>query len=117
MAKTLIGTVDDFPDNSCKAIQRGRKKVLIWRSGTKFYGTQENCPHQGASLDCEKLTGTMIPSHPKNLEYGMDGLIVRCPWHKWEYSVATGESVFETDNGKLKTYSVDVENGLVYINF
>jgi len=115
MSKILIGNVDEFNNLECKPVQVGRKKVLVWRSNEKFYGTQDKCPHQGASLECEVLTGTMMPTKPKSLEYGLDGLVVRCPWHKWEYDVATGDSVFETENGCLKTYNISVEDEKVYI--
>jgi nitrite reductase/ring-hydroxylating ferredoxin subunit len=39
--------------------------------------------------------------------YGREGQILRCPWHEWEYDIATGESLFDP-NVKVVTYPVEV---------
>ena len=40
----------------------------------------------------------------------MDGEIVRCPWHGWEYEIATGETVTEPVI-RVKTFPVVVDDG------
>jgi nitrite reductase (NADH) small subunit len=113
--KHLVGYVSDFTDNGCKVVNIGRRRILIWRDNTDFYATREECPHKGAPLDCVKLTGTMLPSDPNAYQYGLKGTIIRCPWHKWEFDVRTGEPVFDTDSRKLVTYPVIVEDNQVYV--
>ena len=35
-------------------------------------------------------------------------MLVRCPWHGWEYDLATGQSYFDS---RVKPYPVDVVDG------
>jgi len=42
-------------------------------------------------------------------------LVVRCPWHNYEYDVETGNCMIAGDRG-LKVYSVAVENGQVVLS-
>jgi 3-phenylpropionate/trans-cinnamate dioxygenase ferredoxin subunit len=35
----------------------------------------------------------------------------RCPWHCWEFDIATGQSWCEPDDVKARSYSVAVEPG------
>ncbi|UTR12058.1 Rieske (2Fe-2S) protein [Evansella sp. LMS18] len=113
--KEYIGNTEQFAENECRKIRIGKKKLLVWRTKEGFYATREECPHQGVSFECTKLTGTMMPSNPNEFEYGMDGLVLRCPWHKWEFDVRTGEPLFGTETKTIKTFPVSVEDNKVFV--
>jgi 3-phenylpropionate/trans-cinnamate dioxygenase ferredoxin subunit len=51
----------------------------------------------------------MLPSAVGEFRYGLEGRIIRCPWHGWEFDLTTGKSVFKPDRVKLKVYPVTVE--------
>ncbi|HLK16524.1 MAG TPA: Rieske 2Fe-2S domain-containing protein, partial [Fimbriimonadaceae bacterium] len=38
-----------------------------------------------------------------------EGEILRCPWHGWEFDLATGESVCDPQGYRVKKYPVAVE--------
>jgi nitrite reductase (NADH) small subunit len=114
--KQLVGKTDDFPNNKSKRVKVGKKNLLIWRKNLSFFATSEACPHQGASLSTVELTGTMLPSDPKKLVYGLEGTVIRCPWHAWEFNVETGKKMYEEDPRCLSTFEVIVDNDDVYIN-
>ena len=59
----------------------------------------------------------MLPSGPRaaDLRYGMEHRVIRCPWHLWEFDVATGEALFGISTRRLVTYPVEVEDDQVYI--
>ena len=44
----------------------------------------------------------------------LDGCVVTCPWHGWQYDVRTGENEFDRAI-KLETYEVVVEDGEVKV--
>ena len=113
--KQVVGKVDDFVQGRCRAVRIGGRDYLIWRSGDQFYATRDACPHQGAPLEYAQLSGTMLPAEPKRLEYGMCDQVIRCPWHKWEFDVRTGEALFGTERRRLVTYPVSVEGDQVYL--
>jgi nitrite reductase/ring-hydroxylating ferredoxin subunit len=116
LLKQFVGKTGDFPNNRSKRVQAGKKKLLIWKKDDFFFATGEECPHQGASLSTVELSGTMLPSDPKELVYGLEGTVIRCPWHAWEFDVKTGKKMYEDDPRCLSVYEVIVENDDVYIN-
>ena len=44
----------------------------------------------------------------------MDGCVVTCPWHGWQYDVQSGKNEFDHAI-KLDTYEVRVEDGEVQV--
>ncbi len=46
----------------------------------------------------------------------MDGRVLRCPWHGWEFDLVTGRSLFEPSRVRVKVYQVIVEDGDVILN-
>ena len=44
----------------------------------------------------------------------LEGCVVTCPWHGWQYDVRTGENEFDRAI-KLETYEVVVEDGEVKV--
>lgn len=113
--KHFVGKIEEFSNRKNKRVKVGRKNLLIWKKDHLFFATSEECPHQGASLSSVELTGTMVPSDPKKLSYGLEGCIIRCPWHAWEFNVETGRKMYVEDQRCLVTYKVLVENDNVYI--
>jgi nitrite reductase/ring-hydroxylating ferredoxin subunit len=114
--KHFIGKTSEFPDNQSRKVAAGKKRILVWKTGNRFFATSERCPHQGAPLGTVELTGTMLPSAPKQFVYGLEGSVIQCPWHAWEFDVRTGRRIFGEDERCLATYEILVENDDVYIN-
>ena len=44
----------------------------------------------------------------------LEGCVLTCPWHGWQYDVRTGENEFDRAL-KLETYEVVVEDGEVKV--
>jgi hypothetical protein len=62
-------------------------------------------------------TGTMVPSPTLGTyEWGMEGRVLRCPWHRWEFDLVTGRTLFGIDKRRLIQYRVSVEDGQVYLH-
>lgn len=59
----------------------------------------------------------MLPSEPGVFRYGLEGRIVRCPWHLWAFDVTTGRTAFGIDRRRLISYPVIERNGSLYIEF
>ena len=75
------------------------------------------CPHKGAPLCKGPVTGTMLPSEPGAYKWGMEGAVIRCPWHGWEFDLRSGTTLFGTDRRKLIRYEVSVRDGRVLLGF
>lgn len=57
-----------------------------------------------------RSAATYLPSEPGQYRRGLDGRVLRCPWHGWEYDITTGHNLIDPGR-KLTTYPVTVEDG------
>ena len=37
-------------------------------------------------------------------------MLIRCPWHGWEFDLRTGQSWFDPERTRVRSYRVTVEN-------
>ena len=111
----VVGPISELPVGAKKILELGGRSVGIYNSRGTLYAVQNVCPHALAPICFADPSGTMLPSAPGELKYGMDGLVLRCPWHNWEYDIRTGEALFGTDRRRLATFPVTVEEGQVVV--
>ncbi len=111
-----VGSVDEWSDGSCRVVSIRGRKIGILRVGSEFFALLNRCPHKGAPLCEGTVSGTFLPSEPNDYVYGMDDKVLRCPWHGWEFDLATGRSVFEPNEVRVKVYRVTVEDGDVILH-
>ena len=74
------------------------KEIALFNVDGTFYALDNECPHRGGPLG----------------EGDLEGCIVTCPWHAWQYDVRTGESI--TDDLTVARYDVKVEGGDVLVS-
>ena len=79
------------PGESRVVVVSGRPVALFNVNGT-FYATDNTCLHRAGPLG----------------EGFLDGAVVTCPMHGWQYDVRTGQS-FMNPTAKLRIYRVVVE--------
>jgi nitrite reductase (NADH) small subunit len=94
----------------------GREIGVLRTAAGTWYAARNLCPHRGAAICEGQVSGTMLPSPPGELRYGLDDTIVRCPWHLLEFSLETGECVFGTYPKKLPLYRVACRDGTVLVS-
>src|SRR5262245_31118057 len=110
----MIGNVADFPLHQIVAVEVEGRKIGVVRTEEFVYAFANRCPHHGAPMCSGKVTGTMLPADPDQYVYGLDGLVVRCPWHAYEFNVKTGESVGNIIKARLPVYQTEVSGDEVY---
>jgi 3-phenylpropionate/trans-cinnamate dioxygenase ferredoxin component len=90
--------VTDLPPGQCTAVDVNGIAVAIFNVDGSFYAIDHFCPHQGGPLG----------------EGWLEGELVMCPWHAWQFNVRTGESTFVPGFG-VRTFQVLVEGNDVKI--
>ncbi len=73
--------------------------MALFNVDGKFYATDDACVHAGGPLGAGPL----------------DGPVVTCPWHGWQFDVTKGCAVM-SDEITLKRYDVKIKDGGVYIS-
>ena len=88
----------EIPDDCGKLVQSNGKDIALFKADGKVHAIYSVCPHQGGPLD----------------EGGIDGHIVMCPWHGWQFDVTTGVCTFNPAI-KVPTFPVKEEGDDVYV--
>jgi nitrite reductase/ring-hydroxylating ferredoxin subunit len=74
-----------------RVVEVGRHRVGLFRLGAEIHALADRCPHRGAPLCSAGEVVTAIERRPDGtLGVGEAGALVRCPWHKWDFEIATG---------------------------
>jgi nitrite reductase/ring-hydroxylating ferredoxin subunit len=106
--KYAIAPVSAIPDGTRLLVTvRGRSIGIFNVKGT-FYAILNRCPHQGAELCKGSLIGRLEADAPGEFRYDSSRLLLQCPWHGWEYDLATGQSFFDS---QARRYPIVVEDG------
>ena len=109
MAKHLVCRISELPPGERRIIEVEGRSIGVFNIRDSFYALRNACPHQGAPLCLGKVKGTMKSPRPHAYDYVMDEQVLVCPWHCWEFDVATGRSVFNPHKTRVKTYEVTLE--------
>jgi len=87
-----VATLAELQPGSGKPVEVGGKAVALFNVGGEVYAIDNTCLHRGGPLGDGLL----------------EGEVVTCPWHMWEYNVRTGEFVANPEI-KVATYQVMIE--------
>ena len=104
-----ICRASDLPPGERKIVEVRRRSIGVFNVHGEYYALRSLCPHQGAPLCRGTITGTARSNNPGEIIWERAGQILRCPWHGWEFDIATGQSVFNPHRLRVRTYDVTVE--------
>src|SRR5690625_740392 len=111
--KHYVGTVEEVTENQPKIIEIDGVSIGVIYNNGDYHAIRNVCPHKHGPICEGTVRGTMLPSNPKEYEYGMEEQIIVCPWHGWEFDLETGKGLFGNDR-KLKKYSLEINDDKIY---
>ena len=114
MGRYVVGRVADLPPGSRRLIRAGRFEVGVFNVNGKYYALNNRCPHAGGPLCLGEVTGTTEDVGAYRVIWVRQGEIVSCPWHAWEFDIASGRTITEPTKS-VRTYPVRVEDGHVIV--
>ncbi|MBN9107462.1 MAG: Rieske (2Fe-2S) protein [Pseudonocardia sp.] len=107
--RIVVSRLDDFPPGTRRIVTEGRRSIGVFRVGDRFFAVNNHCPHLGGPL-CEGRTQSELRSSaPGHYDLDDGPTLLACPWHGWEYDLATGQSWFGPEEKPVRTYEVSVE--------
>ena len=93
-----VAKTDEIPAGSGKVVTVDGTEVAVFNIDGNFHAIDNTCKHRGGPLAEGTIEGTMVT----------------CPWHGWEYDVTDGRC--ETNPGAASTcFNVRVEGDDVQI--
>src|ERR671932_385095 len=93
-----VARVEDVPPGTVAAVRAGDEELALANVDGRFFATQGHCIHLQGPLG----------------EGELEGCVLTCPWHGWQYDVRTGENEFDRAI-VLRTYDVQVSDGDVRV--
>ena len=109
MARHVVGTVGEIPPGQRKIVEIEGRSIGVFNVKGTFYALRNACPHQSGPLCRGSIIGLLRATDPRHLELTREGEIIRCPWHGWEFDLATGRSVFNPHKLRVRSYEVTIE--------
>ena len=87
-----VARVEEVPPGTVRTVHAGERAITLAHVDGAFYATQHECLHLKGPLG----------------EGRLEGHVLSCLWHGWEFDVRTGENEFDRAI-RLRTYEVRVE--------
>ncbi len=99
MAFALAAKTSDIAEGTIREFQVDGKAIAVAHVGEMFYAISNTCLHRGGPLG----------------EGFLEGAIVTCPWHGWEYDVTTGKIKQNATVG-VSCYRVEVRGDDIFVD-
>jgi nitrite reductase (NADH) small subunit len=119
MAEIYAGRVEEFEPDVRMIVRHRNSEIGVFRQDDQFYAFVNRCPHQGGPA-CEGIVigkvQTLLDEDKRDLgrRFSRDELHLVCPWHAWEFDLATGECAADR-RLRLRKFEVKVEDGGVFV--
>jgi len=95
---TKIATAADVPDATGLELTVGDRIIALFRVEDDYHAIDGICAHAGGPV----------------AEGALNGCIVTCPWHGWQYDVTTGHHCLNS-HIQQQSFPVKVEDGDIFV--
>jgi nitrite reductase/ring-hydroxylating ferredoxin subunit len=93
-----VAQVSDVPPGTGKCVEANGRQIAVFNVGGTFHAIDNTCLHRGGPLG----------------EGELEGNIVTCPWHGWQYDVVTGCNTMD-ESERVEQFAVRVDGDAVLI--
>jgi nitrite reductase (NADH) small subunit len=99
MAFVRAAAASEIPMGAIKEVNVGGTAVAVANVGGTYHAINNTCLHRGGPLG----------------EGTLEGKIVTCPWHAWQFDVTSGKSVQNPAVG-VACYPTELRAGEVFVD-
>ena len=93
-----VGEMSDLAPGECKVVEVEGKTIGVFNVDGTFYALDNTCVHRSGPLG----------------EGDLDGKIVTCPWHGWQYDVTNGANP-SNPSIKVACFPVKMQGTSVFV--
>jgi nitrite reductase (NADH) small subunit len=108
MKRHPVAKDGEIPPGGRKLVSVGAVEIGLFNLGGEVRAYRNACPHAGGPVCLGRVSGTSMPSKVYEYIYGMEGRILRCPWHGWEFDLGTGGHIVDPRT-RLKGIPVEAD--------
>ena len=92
-----LGAASEIPEGQCRVYEAGGGSIAVFFVQGGYHAIDNTCVHRGGPLG----------------EGTIEGTLVTCPWHHWQYDVTTGRAR-HAETIAVRAYTVELRSGDVY---
>lgn len=105
----------ELPTGSRRLVHVDGKEIGVLNVEDRLFAVLNVCPHHRAPVCAGRVGGTILAGDVGDYVFGREGLILRCPWHGYEFDLETGECTAQPTRYRLRLYEVAVEGDDVVV--
>ena len=110
-----VCAADDVAPGQMIPVRAGDTNVVVVRTRRgDLHALVDRCIHQGGPLSRGRLQDAVDGDRPGEYREDTGRMIVKCPWHGFEYDVVTGCALFDARR-RVRALSVREEDGRVLV--
>ena len=110
--KLVVGRADDFKDGDRITVEAGNgRQIVVFRQNGGFHALLNRCPHRGAQLCKGRFIANITSDAVGEYVFHGENRLLACPWHGWEFDIATGQSYFDPVGTRARPFAVQLESG------
>lgn len=107
---------EELQPGQMRAARVGSVNVVVLRDlGGEYHALRDVCAHLGARLSHGVLE-KMVQGDDVGERELSNRLVIRCPWHGFEFDAATGRCPADPTRVRVRAYTVNVENGTLVLD-
>jgi nitrite reductase/ring-hydroxylating ferredoxin subunit len=117
--EVLVGTRADFADDGRRIVTARGFDIGVLLHAGRFYAYENRCVHQGGPVCEGRVLGKVeaVLGTDKSLlseRFSETELHLICPWHGYEYDLATGECAVDRRR-RLRRFEVVEKGDEIYV--
>jgi len=111
MSRHVVCPAAELPPGERKVAIVDGREIAIFNVEGRLHALLNRCPHGGAPICAGVVTGIALSAGPGDYRVARRGEFLRCPWHGWEFELATGQSWCDPGSTKVRSFEVKLEPG------
>ena len=98
-----------------RVVELGGRAVGVFRVEGAFYALADRCPHRGAPLCTSGEVVSAVEGVGDAARVTREGALVRCPWHKWDFDIASGTCTVDA-RLRVRRYPAWIDGGELVVS-
>lgn len=111
MRKYVVAPAHEVPEGARLIVQIGDREVGVFNVGGELYALLNHCPHLGGPLCRGAIVNRVHSSGPGDFRLDPSRRLLTCPWHNWEFDIATGQSYLDPQRLRARRFEARLEGG------